>query len=551
MPMTVEEVVHLGAFQTAKIRTGIETLSQRRVEWMSAIEGPVEHFVRKKEFILTSGMGFENDEAQLLTFVKDVFRAGASALAIATGRYIFHIPQKVIDYCRQNEYILIELPWEVRFADVQRETMEEMNRRQAVFSETARHMQQTLIHYVIQDLDLSEIIQFVERELNCMIVFSDNKGRKKSTVDNPDKWIDLWFSLDTLEDQEVDETSFLQAHVLADDEGYLLKKDLTSGTKNLTQGYFIILFETKELMTDYAKQVLESLAAATALWISREDAIVKTEIRLRNEFIWALAKSAETNYDENLLSRAKLFGYQLTVPYIAVVGYSENFDSFADEKYGKEASGFKNIIYYIEEEVRYAASLMDKHVAFTFDGKRLIIFLELATEDLHSVHHFLDLIDKRLHALVPGVTFSWGIGKSGDGMMKFHESYQKANAALEMGIEKQSVGFRHHFSDTKLKRLLLQVAKDPEVKHITLRTIKPLIDYEKDRDIDLIETFIAYDNHHGNVSQAARTLNLHRQSLLYRLRKIEDLTSLSLDQPDDVFLLNLSIKVWLSGAIKT
>src|SRR5699024_11892304 len=72
MPMTVEEVVHLGAFQTAKIRTGIETLSQRRVEWMSAIEGPVEHFVRKKEFILTSGMGFENDEAQLLTFVKDV-----------------------------------------------------------------------------------------------------------------------------------------------------------------------------------------------------------------------------------------------------------------------------------------------------------------------------------------------------------------------------------------------------------------------------------------------------------------------------------------------
>src|SRR5699024_8648613 len=122
--------------------------------------------------------------------------------------------------------------------------MEEMNRRQAVFSETARHMQQTLIHYVIQDLDLKEIIQYVERELNCLIVFSDNKGRIKSTVDHPDKWIDLWYSLNTLEDQDIDETSFLQAHVLPNDEGYLLKKDLTSGTKNLTQGYFIILFET-------------------------------------------------------------------------------------------------------------------------------------------------------------------------------------------------------------------------------------------------------------------------------------------------------------------
>ena len=70
--------------------------------------------------------------------------------------------------------------------------------------------------------------------------------------------------------------------------------------------------------------------------------------------------------------------------------------------------------------------------------------------------------------------------------MKFHESYQKANAALEMGIEKQSPGFRHHFSDTKLKRLLLQVAQAPAVKNITWRTIELLRDYEEERDIDLI-----------------------------------------------------------------
>ena len=45
-------------------------------------------------------------------------------------------------------------------------------------------------------------------------------------------------------------------------------------------------------------------------------------------------------------------------------------------------------------------------------------------------------------------------------------------------------------------------------------------------------------------------LNLHRQSLLYRLKKIESLTNLSLDNPDDVFLLNISIKVWQTGALK-
>ncbi|MFB4166322.1 helix-turn-helix domain-containing protein, partial [Alteribacillus sp. JSM 102045] len=39
----------------------------------------------------------------------------------------------------------------------------------------------------------------------------------------------------------------------------------------------------------------------------------------------------------------------------------------------------------------------------------------------------------------------------------------------------------------------------------------------------------------GNVSQTARELNLHRQSLLYRLRKIETLTGCNLVNSDDTF----------------
>ena len=42
---------------------------------------------------------------------------------------------------------------------------------------------------------------------------------------------------------------------------------------------------------------------------------------------------------------------------------------------------------------------------------------------------------------------------------------------------------------------------------------------KKVAEIELIDTFIAYQNQNGNVSQAARVLNLHRQSLLYRLKK--------------------------------
>jgi PucR family transcriptional regulator, purine catabolism regulatory protein len=107
------------------------------------------------------------------------------------------------------------------------------------------------------------------------------------------------------------------------------------------------------------------------------------------------------------------------------------------------------------------------------------------------------------------------------------------------------------YENTRIDRVLLSIAQNEEMKEIIMSTIEPLVQYDNQRNMDLIGTFIAYNRCHGNVSQTARLLNLHRQSLLYRLRKIESLTGLSLIDPDDLFLLDLSIKIWKMGLYET
>src|SRR5690625_5117565 len=547
MSITVQEIVNLPILNTAKVQVGIEFLDKRNVEWVSAIEGPVENFVREHEFILTTGMGCENDPNLFFQFVKDVYHSGASALGIALGRFIFSIPEEILHFAKENDFIIIELPWEIRFADIQRETMREINRWQQEVSEQAQSMQKTLINFVIHGKSLVDMIKYVEQEFGWIIVYSDNKGRVKTTRPESEEIIYLWRELENNEAVDMDESAFRHIRKIEYNDGYIIRKEITSGGRNLPQGYFIILMDDKSLFSNSALQVMENLSAATALWVSREDAIVKTEIRLRNEFIWGLAKTPQMKLDENTESRGKRLGYHLELPYVCMVGYSDNFDSFYQKQSGLQEFGFKNIIYYIEEEVRYAASVVDKEFAFTFDNDKLIIYLQFTNEEYSTVHHFLDLLDKRLNKLIPGSIFSWGIGISRDGVMQFYESYQKANSALDIGCKQKLPGERISFDDTKLNRLLLHLANNQEIRDITLTTLAPLIEYEKKREMDLIDTFIAYDNQNGNVSQAARVLNLHRQSLLYRLRKIESLTNLSLDNPDDVFLLNISIKVWLTG----
>lgn len=206
---------------------------------------------------------------------------------------IFLIFPEIVDFAEQHEFVIIELPWELRFMDLQREVMNEINYRQQGFIERAREIQKFLIDLVIQGKDITEMIAYVEQELNSSIVFVDKSGRMNATVDDPQEIVNRWESKQHVAEVIEDDLAFRHIKSVWCEKGYMLHKEITSGTIHVAQGYFIVILHNQNKLTANVLQVLDSLSAATALWISREDAIVKTEIRLRNEFIWGLAKTPQ------------------------------------------------------------------------------------------------------------------------------------------------------------------------------------------------------------------------------------------------------------------
>jgi len=543
MSVTVQQILELPILNRANVLSGSTKLSEQQVEWMTATEGPAKDFVRKDEIILTTGVSYPSGE-ELLHFVKEVYQAQAAALAIATGKYIEKIPVEVIEFAEQHDFIMIELPWDVRFTDIQRQTTKAINQMQHGYIEEAQQMQDRLYDYVVQGKELDDIINYVENELGCSIVFTDHYGRIKSAlVEEPQVLIEAWAEESEGKNNLTYQEDGLTFEKMPYKQGFLLKKDVATNPEQLNEGYYIFYFKDKDFLTSSTMQTIDSLAAATAVWLSREDAIVKTELRLKSQFIWSLAKSKDVVFEEKAQTRANLFGFQLDIPYVCIVGYSEELDVNSGDEYN-ESLGNKTIIDDIEEEIRQIASRMNKQVAFTIDEDYLVVFFEAEKKEEMIIQEFIDEINEQLEKLVDGAVFSWGIGQDRDGIKSFHTSYEKAFSALEMVISQKEPGDVLRFEETRLNRLLLQLASDDKVKDITQAAIQPLIDYEQERDIDLIDTFIVYDAEKRNVSQAARVLNLHRQSLLYRLDKINKLTNLSVDNPNDAFLLNVSIKVY-------
>jgi hypothetical protein len=70
-----------------------------------------------KELAVTTGLGFQSDEA-LFEFIQKLVKYHSTGLIINVGKYIFDIPDYIIDYCNEQDFPLITIPWEIHLADV-------------------------------------------------------------------------------------------------------------------------------------------------------------------------------------------------------------------------------------------------------------------------------------------------------------------------------------------------------------------------------------------------------------------------------------------------
>lgn len=550
MGLTVKDILHLPIMRDAKIKAGEELLENTMIEWISVIEGPVENFVRKHELVLSTGIGCEDNPVLLEKFVRELIQSGASVLAFATGRFIFTIPDHIIRLAEEQRLIILTLPWEIRFGDIIQEVLQRLNKEEQNEKQQAEQARRELTNLVLQDKGLQEITQCLYRNIQIPSAIAD---RFQTILVNTrvDSRVLRAFS-----EQDTDSLRSTMARDILFTEHplYHYIEEFTYDSQrfyqlgifnnNKIQGYLLLQPKSETQFTRYSMNVIEHALTACALYFAKENAVEMTEIRLKDNFVLDLAKSYP-RLERPVYHRAQLLGYDLTLPYVCIVGkitYQNNGGIAGDNPAN---SSMQSMNYYLQKEITNAGKLLDRKTLTTFDAGKVIIYVE-ADQEVYAkaANQFLDVIERRLYALLSGLLVSWGISSVKEGKEAFYKSHEEARTALEIGLQQKNKGERTFFSNTRINRLLLALSHEPEIEQIIKETLQPLTDYDRKRNTDLVDTLLVYNKYKGNVSQTARELNLHRQSLLYRLRKIEALTSLSLVDADDAFLLDLSVRLW-------
>lgn len=180
-----------------------------------------------------------------------------------------------------------------------------------------------------------------------------------------------------------------------------------------------------------------------------------------------------------------------------------------------------------------------------YANQHLVIFQALKNiEDMESAHQLGRRIFEQIEAEFPGAQLTGGVSGPAHTLAGWPPAYEQALQAMQLGQRLKLTNQFVEFRSLGIYRLLYGLEGQPEVRRFTEDIMRPLAEYDQQNRGSLVKTVEAYFSHHGNISQTAESLFVHRNTLLYRMDRIQELTQLQLDQANMRLALHLALKLW-------
>ena len=134
-----------------------------------------------------------------------------------------------------------------------------------------------------------------------------------------------------------------------------------------------------------------------------------------------------------------------------------------------------------------------------------------------------------------------GIGRSYYEAKQLHKSYSQAKLIVE-NLSKSNMKNIKHYDDLGLYRILAFEGLQGELIEFCNDTIKPLIEYDKKNNSELVKTLKTYFQCDGNMKKISENMYMHYNTIIYRLQKIKDITGLDLENGDCRLNLEIALK---------
>jgi DNA-binding PucR family transcriptional regulator len=252
---------------------------------------------------------------------------------------------------------------------------------------------------------------------------------------------------------------------------------------------------------------------------------------LRRDLLEALVSG--TGDAEQVRRRIQSLHVRLSDAYMVVIvrGTGER----APEVVGGPAATYASLRRIVEGVREYLRSDAGPVLVGVRDGEVVALYPVAEAAEVDSVRAECAALAEALAE--DGVT----IGMSGwhAGVASIAIGYEEARAAERLAEGTGRTGRALAFDEVLIDHI---VRSSPVIEHALDETLRPLVEYDGARHTDLVGTLAAYVEAGFNVTKSAAALHVHPNSVVYRLRRIKQLTGHDVHDPNELLVLILSIK---------
>ncbi|MCY4010040.1 MAG: helix-turn-helix domain-containing protein [Anaerolineaceae bacterium] len=298
-------------------------------------------------------------------------------------------------------------------------------------------------------------------------------------------------------------------------------------THGVGRGFLSLLGFQGEI-DEFDESVAEQGAAACALEMAKAKAISNAEKRLLGTFLDRILSNDIV--PQEALIQAERFGHDLRQPFIAL----------AAGWYGANPPSLRRLetiinVSLTEQQLKALVGLRDPYV---------LIFIPAALQE--SGQEKAMKLATRIHNAArherPRASLALGIGTAATDLSEWPSAYSEALQAMDLAARLHSPK-PLYIEALGIYRLITQLEERDALQSFARETLDELLEYDRRQNADLIHTLEAFFSAHGNLANTAEELNVHRNTLLYRLRRITEIGGVDLKQPETRLALQLALAV--------
>ena len=532
--MKVTELLTLPALTGMHLIAGGTGL-EREVKTVNMMDAPdIINFLKPNEFLVTTAYHVKDKPHLLSSLVEAMANQGCAALGIKTRRFLKEIPEEVLVLANELSLPIIDLPAELSLGEIINHTFRAILDQRAAELTFAMETHKQFTNLIMRGKGIQKLLDHLSNMIGYPILLVDRYLKPIFHPTSTSGIIPIIKKMNS-EGYRFHKTiaSFFSFSSLSNKQTYTVFPIYMDEEKF---GYLTISGEIKN-SDNLITLTIEQATNVISFALMKEHALKQHDRNIRNDFFLHFLDGSFSSQEE-IINRAKEFSLHNEQAYICAVGKID--ESELAKSYTQLQRRADSIYEFLEDELR----LSPNPIHLFTKGKKCILLYEV-NEVSGDVLQYVETSLKSLQKITASqfdCTISFGVSHMRPNFLQTKNAYKEANdSLLEGGLSKRTEYIQ--IFRTKDIMELLRIIPEEDLMNFYLFALQGFSKIFTEEEQSLLQTLSVYLETHCQISETAKRLFVHRNTVVYRLEKCEELLGKSLKDSETTLQIRLALRI--------